>query len=504
MLGSGTSLGVDIGSKELKIVLLRKTGRRYQVEQAARVPLPDGGDTGDIAIALQQFLTESHAPTGHIVFSLPTHACSVKFARVPHARPAETARVIHFEAESQIPLPLNELAWGYRVADDPASGMTHAVIAAARKDLIEERLMVLDDAGLHPSLLLVSALAGITAATTSFRGKPLLVLDIGSDWTDLSVVDGGHIYASRSIKLGANDIDRGDESAMTRWLARLEREIRLSVESLTGDDICERPRRAMLIGDLADLPGIEDALRRQVSLPIEMGNPWIDMTISHGVQGKAPVFATATGLALAAFEPKQTIDLMPKNVAIARERRQKQTLAFAGLTLAIVLLIVVNMLLRLPLVYKTIVLHDLQERVRLAAKDSTKEGPNYSAIATQVGSLSERLGKVEHDPLEILRRCSETMPKAIGLTEFAFQDGKTVVLKGRARSNTDVASAVGSLTEMGIFERTLLDYSNLASADGLQGYDFQITCTLPTEKGTKLSKKTRKTSAEGQTGMTVQ
>ena len=504
MLGSGTSLGVDIGSKELKIVLLRKAGRRYQVEQAARVPLPEGGDAGDIADALQRFLAETSPVVGHIACSLPTHACSVKFARVPHARPAETARVIHFEAKSQIPLPLHDLVWGYRAADDPASGMTHAIIAAARKELIDERLLALDNAGLHPSLLLVAALAGISAIASPFRGGPLLVLDIGSDWTDLSVVDGEHVYASRSIKLGVNDIDRSDDGAMTQWLARLEREMRLSVESLTGDDTCERPQRALLIGDLADLPGIEDALRRQASLPIEIGNPWIDMAISHAVQGKAPVFATATGLALAAFAPNQAIDLMPKNVAIERERRQKQTLAFAGLTLAIILLFAVNYLLRQPLRYRQVKLHDLQEQVRLATKDSMKEGPNYSAVATQVGSLSERLSKVEHDPLDILRRCSASMPKGIGLTEFAFQDSKTVVLKGRARTTTDVASAVASLAEMAIFERALLDYSNLASADGLQGYDFQITCTLPAEKGSKSSKKSRKASAEGQTGMTVQ
>ena len=77
MLGSRTCLGVDVGTRDIKIVELRKAGRKYEVVQAARVALAEGGDPSCVSTALERFFVETSTSATSVVGSVPANACAI-------------------------------------------------------------------------------------------------------------------------------------------------------------------------------------------------------------------------------------------------------------------------------------------------------------------------------------------------------------------------------------------------------------------------------------------
>ena len=86
-----TCLGVDVSGRDVKIVELAKSRAGYEVVQAARLEI----GSADLATVLKQFLLDTDTQPSRTVWSLPTNSCSVKFAQLPKAKPADTARPFH-------------------------------------------------------------------------------------------------------------------------------------------------------------------------------------------------------------------------------------------------------------------------------------------------------------------------------------------------------------------------------------------------------------------------
>ena len=158
ILGPKTCLGIDIGVRDIRVVELRRTAGKPEVTQAARISIPE---SGDVSAALSGFLLDTETSPGRVVGSLPTHLCSVKLAQVPKAKPADLARMVRFEAESQIPLPLSDVVWDYSAECHNGDPMCHVVIGGARRSDVEQTLGALERANLSPDALMVSALAAL-------------------------------------------------------------------------------------------------------------------------------------------------------------------------------------------------------------------------------------------------------------------------------------------------------------------------------------------------------
>ncbi len=204
MLLANTCLGVDLSGQDIKIVELRKARGKYEVVQAARVTA--GGDIGP---AVSDFLRDTQTRPSKIVFSLPTNACAVKFAQLPKTKPTETARMARYEAETQLPVALSDLLWGYWAAR-PARGedLSHLVIAGVRRTVVEEIVSVLETEGLVPYGAMVASLAGMRSLVgmLRLREESLLLVDIGVEWTDISTLSQGRISACRCVRIGTNDL----------------------------------------------------------------------------------------------------------------------------------------------------------------------------------------------------------------------------------------------------------------------------------------------------------
>lgn len=525
LFGPRSCVGIDAGGKDLKVVELRRAGSKYEVVQAARIELGRGTAPEAVGEALGEFLAQTRTRAAHAVFSLPSSECCVKFAEVPRARPADLAKVVRFEAESQIPLPLGDVVWDFTADGDRSSSLCAVTIAAAKKSAIESLLSIASAAGLRPAAVLVSAIAGAKAvACPDAHGGPVLVADIGREWMDLVAVDDGSVFGTRSVRIGGADLteafahdfrvgsDEAERLKRTRgfsvaadaaakqtevsaipdaadssvqlWARRIGEEILRSLVSLSGGG--RRPQRVILTGGLAGVPGMAVALSRAAGLPVEIGDPWAGMRLtqvsSRTVREPSAAFAVATGLARAGLDRAASVNLMPRHIAAEQRRRRREVAAVAGMGATSLALLIALIVGAPEMASEKAELARLSAKVQEARRQVRRASVAYPEAAA-VSAMVKQVERADINGLELLRSLSENMPRSVWLSEFSFESDKSVVLKGGALSNAAVADAVDALSMLEVFDSVALDYSNLSSGEDAQGYDFQITCALRPGKG---------------------
>lgn len=533
ILGPKTCLGVDIGARDIRVVELRRDGGRLEVSQAARIAIPEGGG---VSSALSEFLLDTETAAGQVVGSLPTQLCSVKLAQIPKAKPADMARMVRFEAESQIPLPLADLVWDYSAESRNGDPLSDVVIGGARRADVERVLGVLEGAGAPPDAIMISALAALGAVSMPADG-PVLLAQVGAEWSDFCVTEGGRLLACRTVRLGSEELtqafaqdlnadadeaaeirktrgfsqlsalSRSGSSAVEGWAERLALEIRRSVVSMPSKEPDQRPQDVVIAGDLADVPGLVDDLTRRTGLRLTIGDPWVGMSVgtvaAHTLRDDPALFAVATGLAKAGLVGKPAVNLMPHHRAEERTRRRRELgrlLTLGGVAAVLLLMLLVG---GPGLREDSAELSLLKSEVEIAQRDLQRAGPDLRASAGNVTQTVKMIESTGSCPLEILRQMSTVLPRSIWLSEFAFEYNKAVVIKGTALSNAAVADAVDVLNQLDLFKDVTLDFSNLAKNS--QTYEFQVTCSMPTQKGIAGRTSVGKSrSSGGKTGIVVQ
>lgn len=463
MLGLTKSLGVDIGDTAIRVVELRIAGSGYELLHATEIALPDDRSPESLAATLAAALREFGVLRSRVIGALPTSGCALKTASLPPANPTELAHVAKFEAESQLPLPLDELVWGYTLTPDPTTRRPHAVITGARQALVEERLELFQQAGALPAGLLVAPLA--VAGTLRRAGRYLLVL-ADTEWCDLCLVDGDRVLGCRSILAGYP----GDEG----WARRITREAR---PWTAGAD---RPQEIVLLGNIS--AEAADIFGHATKLPVTVGDPWQEVRDSagrrHELSSPPGAYAVAVGLAKAALGRKPVLNLLPLHVTQAHRQQRKLSWTIAGLAVLSALLIPVTLFgWRMRQQQQVAVLAVQAEMHQL--KQSAVKAPGYDVLTAQRAVTAA--GRPDDHPLELLRLMSDKLPPGIALTDFMYQRGKSVVLKGRAESNAVLAAAMSTLTSLTGIDRVMLDHANLETDETgkERGYVFQFTCVLP-------------------------
>jgi len=532
MWESKTCLGVDISDKDIKIVELRKAGSKYQVVQASRLEIGSSGITN----ALKHFLAETNTDNPKAVWSLPTHECSVKFAQLPKTGRSEIARMARYEAESQIPLPLADLIWGFSTGKPSKdNGLCHVVLAGVRQTLVQETSASIEAADLRINAAMVGSLAEtpVILNDIGISDGPVVIVNIGEEWTDFTTITNGEVTSCRSVRMGiaglqysvAADLcvevneaseliykdcsiddsvfskDPSNIKSVVTWVEHIASEIRRSslapVKGNHGTDL----RAAIVTGDGAAVAGLTRMLAASTGLTVKTGDPWSGMSLSlvaaHNKRDIPAVFSVATGLAVAGLEKGNIINLMPSERAEIDRQKRKDVALIATLSIFPVLLLGVFLLGQYAVGEKITELDTLKQKTKSIQTQQTKAiDPKIRQTTTLMETVSTSLQDKKNSPFEMLRLLSLNFPKSCWLTEFRYESGKSIVLRGNALSNSAVADAVYMLSNTAGFESVSLDYSNLGKSTTSTVYDFQIKCALSPNASLLGSVKKSKTSKE--------
>lgn len=241
-------LGLDLGTHAVKAVELTRTGENLNVTGYSCEPVQDVTQYDDVIKAV---VAAGAFRLNKVVVGFSGRSTLIQTVSIPQDRGGDLDVAMIEEAEKYIPYDISEAQIDYHVFDDPGSPAIKALLVAVRQQDIEDKLEILFQAGITPTVIDVELVAlanayEIANAGNFFQeaGKSVALVDFGASKTLIAVSDGNrNIF--REFPMGGSNLTE-------------------MVAQRTGGDIADAERLKCEPGERMDAvkdaiyPGIED------------------------------------------------------------------------------------------------------------------------------------------------------------------------------------------------------------------------------------------------------
>lgn len=267
-------MGLDLGSSVVKAIEVTLEGPEPVVTGFARAEIPPGGS---VAEAVAQVFSEGEFRSKRVVCGVAGQSTVVRYVPMIRMSEEEARSAIRFETDKYLPFDLDDVEMdcqiiGTRSAAQTPEGEVAAgndqmivLLAACRKELLEERVSLVVGQGLIPvaidldlcSLANAWELCGLPLDDLPEGGSPraIALVDVGASRTSINVLRGGESCFSREINIGGAD--------MTQAIVR-----RLGVEGFEAEAIKRAADTHEAEVSAAIAPVLED-LASELSLSID-------------------------------------------------------------------------------------------------------------------------------------------------------------------------------------------------------------------------------------------
>src|SRR5438477_1064471 len=343
-------IGVDISSSALKLVELSETGKgAYRLERYAIEPLPkDVVTDGNIANLDQvsDALRRAHKRLGsrnrNIALALPAAMVITKKIIVPAGQTEEELELqVETEANQYIPFALDEVNLDFQTLGPAPNNPdeVEVLIAASRKEKVEDRVAIADAAGLRPRVMDVESYATEEAfrmiapsLPANARDQNVALVDIGAHVMHFYVLRNNQILFSRDQAFGGNqlthDIQRAfnlspeeaesakknqglpenyDTDVLHPFMETLALEVTRALQFFFTSTSYNQVDQIVLAGGCALLPGLDELVAKRAGANTIVGNPFANMGVSVRIRppqlpSDPPLALSACGLALRSFD----------------------------------------------------------------------------------------------------------------------------------------------------------------------------------------------------------
>lgn len=321
------SFGLDIGSQNVKWVELRRD-KKLELAACSVVPVKKG----KTALAIKEAAQASGGAAPQVHSAIGGHSVIARYVHFPKMSPTELRSHVEVEADKYIPFNVKDVVLDCQILEEKKEeGKIHVLIVAAKKEVIDHHLSLLQEAGIDVGLLDVDTFAAVNAFE-HFLGNPPpekyhALLDLGAKTTNLSILHSTTTLFSRDIPIGGSDFTKAiseklnleiDAAEMlkcsgTKSEAELLALIGSPLENLTGEiklsfDYFEnqydkRVERIYLAGGSSRFPGILKYLQKGFNVEALSWNPLEGIVVPSEsllskVRRSQESLAVAVGLAL--------------------------------------------------------------------------------------------------------------------------------------------------------------------------------------------------------------
>lgn len=215
-------LGIDIGTKKIKVCEIRAQGKDPVVTALGMIDTPEGAvdhtgvyNSDAVGVALKQVINESGAATAHAVVSIAGQSSVlVRTLEVPRMNPAELKEHMAWEINRNIPFAESTVVSDFKAlpSDDPNSTNMDVVMAIAPQSAIDTMLGCLKKAGKTPAAIDVEPLSIARSIQTSYddvlANKTVCFVDMGHKTTAINIFKGSKILMPRQVPLGGEMFTR--------------------------------------------------------------------------------------------------------------------------------------------------------------------------------------------------------------------------------------------------------------------------------------------------------
>lgn len=220
ILPSKSIIGIDIGSHSLKFVAFTKEKKELKLADWGYVQLDFPADITHeekkifVSEEIKKYLKKKGILSRFAATSVSGNSVIVRYVKLPKLSRKEMNLTLSVEAEPFIPFDINDVNLTYfPLADVVEEGQQkmESVLVAAKKEVIDDRLDILVDAGLEPLIIDVDAFALenlYNSLFPDFDQGAVLALNIGHRVTNLSIISQGVTRVVRDIFISGSTFDK--------------------------------------------------------------------------------------------------------------------------------------------------------------------------------------------------------------------------------------------------------------------------------------------------------
>ena len=336
---SKLSAGLDIGSGFIKLVVIDHSKAEPEIVQLATSPLvPDAIVEGEVmdpvlvAETVRSVVDSAGLKRKSVVAAVGGHDVIIKKIQMDRMAEKDAREVIRWEAEQHVPFDMESVQLDFQILNAGADGPQMSVLlVAAKRELIENRMSLLADAGLEVDVVDVDAFALHNAFERNYPGAVdglVALVNVGHETTNINLVDSGVPVLVRDIPFGSRRLrealqreqgltaDRAEEVIQGKGAAvdlqsfvtdRAD-ELAVGIERASAFIMAqsggERIGRVFLSGGGARVPGMVDAVGARLGVTTEIANPLERVAVrpevmqSLNLEELSPMLMLPVGLAL--------------------------------------------------------------------------------------------------------------------------------------------------------------------------------------------------------------
>jgi len=201
------STSLDIGNAYVKAVSLKKD------DHGAVTVMGFGcekiGD--DVKTTIKNVLSKMPTNKKDVALSVAGRGVILRYITLPIMSYEETVNSMAFELEKYIPFSPEDINFDFSILKkNKNTGKMLVLIAAAKKELISQRLKLCEEVGCRPRCIDVGplAVANFCSEIEQVREGVCAVVELGSSATSLDIIEDGLLVLSRDIFIGGNDFTK--------------------------------------------------------------------------------------------------------------------------------------------------------------------------------------------------------------------------------------------------------------------------------------------------------
>lgn len=383
-------LALDIGAS--KVVLAEfaahKSGApelvNYGIETLGIEPDSDTDPSAYIVSTIREILRDRDIKPAPVMVAISGQTVFPRYIKLPPVARDKVMSIVSYEAEQNVPFPIEEVVWDYEVIEGDEGGELNVMLVAVKKEHVTAIADCVVAAGLDPEIIDVAPMALYNVVRYNYPDLSActMVLDVGARCSNVIFVEQGRVF-SRSIPVAGNtitqevmkefDLPFKDAEKLKREhafvafggvyagpdndvadrvskivrtvIARLHAEVNRSVNFYRSQQDGSPPALVLLTGGSSTIPHMDTFFREKLKVQVDFLNPFANVTVNRDIPNERIEkdfcrMGEVTGLALrrSLICPIE-INLMPPHIVARKVFRKRQPLfALSALCLILAML----------------------------------------------------------------------------------------------------------------------------------------------------------------------
>ena len=371
---------LNLGSQSIELAEFRTRPQGglilfgYRTRELLADPTSQTARPTQVVAALREMLGELQIKAGNVNYTVAEESTFTRFVKLPPIDEEKIERIISFEAQQNVPFPIDEVVWDYQLVGGGAGEPIQVILVAIKADWLDEINRTVEETGLRTSIVDLATMALYNAFRHNYSDLAgcSLLIDIGARTTNLLFIEPGKIF-TRSLPIGGSSVTSaiakefnepfaaaefrkkrdgsaglaaaelaggGDVARVSRivrgTMMRLYAELIRSISHYCTQQQGNAPERIFLSGGGASTPCLQEFFHERLQLRIEFFDPLRNVTIAESADAEEIARSThllgePVGLALrAATNCPMALNLRPASVVRRQELDKRRPFLIAA------------------------------------------------------------------------------------------------------------------------------------------------------------------------------